>query len=74
MSATVTAVGGEYARGHCCACAESCFHTGPAVWCDRHRPASPLRVVVTTSSGTPHGGCGAHCACYWRGRRDEAKA
>lgn len=77
MSATSTAVAGGYG-GHCCVCARACLHTTPPSYCIEHARGR-YNVQISTSSDwpvgpTPHADCGAQCACYWRGRRDEAKA
>lgn len=79
MSATSTAVAGDRPRGHCCICQiGDCFHDGPIRYCMDHARRR-YNVQVSTSSGwpvgpTPHADCGTECPCYWRGRRDEAKA
>ena len=72
MSTTLTAVGGGYG-GHCCVCARACMHTTPPSYCPQHGGAR-RPISITTTHGSPSPDCGAQCACYWRGRRDEAKA
>lgn len=59
-------------NAHCCVCqVGDCIHGGPVLYCAEHRP----NTATVYNLGRPsHLSCTAECPCYWRGRRDEAKA
>lgn len=78
MSTTITALMAGEAGGHCCVCQPDCTHKLP-IYCIQHA-RQRYAVTITTSSSWPVGpthnaaDCQSHCACYWRGRRDEVKS
>ena len=78
MSTTITALGAEDpGGGHCCSCQPGCTHKR-RIYCIQHARQRYAATISTSSAWpvgpTPHADCGTECACYWRGRRDEAKA
>lgn len=74
MSTTITALGAEDpGGGHCCICQPACTHK-LSIYCMQHA-RQRYAVTITWPVGPGHhADCGAQCACYRRGRRDEVTA